>query len=87
MATQNQDSLKVFSFKNVTRPANEQKASLVALQPADAWALVTYANGKKEKIEFYYGSTYLSQSARRFERLPSMTSVVIYDFKGRSRTL
>ncbi|GEO05347.1 hypothetical protein AAE02nite_30110 [Adhaeribacter aerolatus] len=87
IATQNQDSLKVYNIKNTVSPGTKQPAQLIALQPVDAWAVVTYANGKKEKLEFNYGSTYLSQSARRFERLPTMTSVEIFDFKGRSRKL
>jgi hypothetical protein len=87
IATQNQDSLKVFKFKSSASPDAGGTTQLIALQPADAWASVTYTNGRKEKIEFHYGSTYLSQSARRFERLPTMKLVVIYDFKGRSRTL
>jgi enediyne biosynthesis protein E4 len=84
--TQNQDSLKVYVRKGAARAA-ESKARTVALQPTDAWALISYRNGKKEKMEFYYGSTFLSQSARRIQVTPAMSSVVVYDYKGRSRKI
>lgn len=84
--TQNQDSLKVYTRKRMGRAA-DSKAFLIQLRPTDAGALVTYANGRKERIEFYYGSTFLSQSARRFQRTGAMASVLIYDFNGRSRKL
>jgi enediyne biosynthesis protein E4 len=58
-------------------------------QPARnvSYALVTLGNGKIYKHEFYYGSTYLSQSSRNL-RLPSgARSVKIFDFKGNHKEL
>ena len=84
--SQNQDSLKVFARSGAARAA-ESRGRTLALQPGDAWALVSYRNGKKERVEFYYGSTFLSASARRFQLTPAMAGVLIYDFNGRSRKL
>ncbi|MGV3641505.1 MAG: FG-GAP-like repeat-containing protein, partial [Adhaeribacter sp.] len=84
--SQNQDSLKVYARSAGARAA-ESRGRTLALQPGDAWALVAYRNGKKERVEFYYGNTFLSQSARRFQFTPAMASVVIYDYTGKSRKL
>ncbi len=80
LVTQNNDSLKVFSS------AREGRRN-VRLQPLDAYAVVTLADGSTRREEFYYGSTYLSQSSR-FLALPAgARGAVIYDYAGRSRTV
>lgn len=83
IVTQNKDSLKVF--------AADQKDKVffktILFQPMDAWAEVRYKNGKKRKLEFYYGSSYLSQSSRSLQMDEQVLSVKIYDYKGNSRTL
>jgi hypothetical protein len=53
----------------------------------DAYAMVTLSNGKVCKQEFYYGSTYLSQSSRTIKVEPTMTSITVFDFKGKSRKI
>ena len=55
-------------------------------QPAadDAYALVTLANGKTFKHEFYYGSTYLSQSSRALRYSENVVRIEVYNFKGES---
>jgi hypothetical protein len=42
----------------------------VVAGPGDATAEITFAGGRKRRVEVYYGSTYLSQSSRVF-RLPA----------------
>ncbi|QCR21342.1 VCBS repeat-containing protein [Pontibacter sp. SGAir0037] len=86
LATQNQDNLKVFTLKESTA-ANNLLSKTITLNPQDAWAQVFYKNGRKAKVEFYYGSTYLSQSGRMFKLTPDMEKVVMYTFTGKSRTL
>ena len=61
------------------------EASVIALQPNDTFAEITWSDGRKTRQEFYYGSTYLSQAARKIELLNSMKAVVIYDSQGKSR--
>lgn len=65
VASQNLDSLRVFSM-------NEQKAALRFYTPKseDVWAIMEHKDGKKQKIEFSYGSGFLSQSSRTI-RIPS----------------
>jgi hypothetical protein len=84
LATQNQDSLKVFQLTPVK---NQASAKIINLNPLDAVAEITYENGKKQRLEFYYGHTFLSQSARKFAWQRGIKSVVIIDFAGRSRQL
>lgn len=84
LVTQNQDSLKVWqTAPNLNRTTNK----VINLQPLDAVAEITYQNGKKQRMEFYYGHTYLSQSARKFAWQPNITSITIKDFSGHSRQL
>jgi len=53
-------------------------------QPAadDAYALVTLTNGKTFRHEFYYGSTYLSQSSRMLRFSGSAIKIEVYNFRG-----
>ena len=82
LATQNQDSLKVYT----TQP-NALSVQVISLEPQDSWAEVKLADGTVLKQEFYYGSTYLSQSTRRITFPATALSVTIYDFQGNSRTI
>jgi hypothetical protein len=53
--------------------------------PDDVCALITFENGKKRKQEFYYGSSFLSQSGR-FLTIPEHThDVYITNAKGIKR--
>jgi hypothetical protein len=78
-ASQNKDVLKIFALK---RPV-----FTVKLQPSDSYALVKYKNGKTTKLEFYNGTSFLSQSGRFFNVDQSMASVTITDSKGQSRNI
>jgi hypothetical protein len=55
-ASQNKDFLKIFKWK--------VSANTISIKPNDAYALIKYKNEQTEKQEFYYGSSFLSQSAR-----------------------
>ena len=41
-------------------------AKWINLKPDDFYADIVYKNGNEKRVEFYYGSTYLSQSSRKF---------------------
>ncbi|PSR54946.1 RNA-binding protein [Adhaeribacter arboris] len=84
LVTQNQDSLKVWQ---VTKTTNKPTGKIITLQPMDAVAEITYRNGRKQRVEFYYGHTYLSQSARKLRWQPDMAAIEMKDFSGRSRKL
>jgi len=71
------DSLKVFKWNKI--------AKNIPVNPDDAYALITCKSKKVEKQEFYYGSSFLSQSARFIEATDNVSRVVIFDDKGRAR--
>jgi enediyne biosynthesis protein E4 len=81
LATQNRDSLKAFS------KVNKSSNSIFKPNDLDVYADILYTNGKKQRIEFYYGSGYLSQSTRQWRIPASVVEMTIYDFKGRSRKI
>lgn len=57
------------------------------LQPAadDAFALIKLKNGQAYRHEFYYGSTYLSQSSRSMPVPDDVQSVTLVSYSGRTR--
>jgi hypothetical protein len=59
IASQNKDSVKVF----VKVPSSNFR--VLEVKPLESSAEIFYQDGRKQKIEFYYGSGYLSQSSRK----------------------
>ena len=84
LVTQNRDSLKV--FKNSNKEAFD-KPLFLQLQPADAWAELSLQDGRQQRMEFYYGASYLSQSSRNIRLPQGIVSVTVYDFKGQRRVI
>lgn len=74
LATQNKDSLLVFS-KMADNP-------VMKADPRAQWAEMTLKGGKIRKHEFYYGSSYLSQSSRDIPLTPDITHIRIFDADG-----
>lgn len=74
-ASQNKGNLKVFEWKG--------KQKSIALKPLDVSAIITYKNGKKQKWETNYGSSFLSQSARLLNIGVDVLSVQITDSRGK----
>ena len=79
IAASNRDSLKIF----------EQTRAVVWITPSpqDAYAELILTNGKKQKLELYYGAGYLSASSRRFALSPhaGVHSVELVDSRGGRR--
>ncbi len=82
IATQNQDSLLVYAKRPNAEIAD---AKWMNLKPDDFCADITYRNGKKRRVEFYYGSTYLSQSSRKFLIEKEAAKITVTNFKGAKR--
>ena len=82
LATQNQDSVKVFSRKAI---GSGNKNKWITLNPEDFCADIAFNDNRKRRIEFYYGSTFLSQSSRKIPLTKDVVKVVITDFKGNKR--
>ena len=51
----------------------------------DSYAIVKLKNGKTYRQEFYYGSTYLSQSSRSLGFSDKIVSFEVYNFSGRKK--
>jgi hypothetical protein len=82
LATQNQDSIVVLSAAK-----NKKLVKAIDLKPDDFSADIIYKDGTKQKMEFYYGSSYLSQSSRKFLVPADATSVRVTNFKGEKRKI
>jgi hypothetical protein len=81
LAAQNRDSLKVFDMT--------KKSDGVIFIPGstDTHAELHFQDGSKSKVEFYYGSGYLSQSSRRIQIPGTVTEFIVFDSKGISRKI
>lgn len=79
-ATQNRDSLLTFSSTSATTLAFRP-------EPTDTHAVVTRSDGKKIKVEFYYGSGYFSQSSRRVSFGNDVREVLIHSTVKQPRLL
>jgi len=79
LATQNKDSVKVFR-----KPVMDQSATFTP-EALDNFAELIYEDGKKQKIEFYNGAGYYSQSTRTIRIPVGVKELIIYDSKGKSR--
>ncbi len=82
IATQNQDSLLTY---RKTALLNQNITKWIPLQSDDFYADITYNDGTERHQEFYYGSTYLSQSSRRLPVEKKASKIVITSFKGIKR--
>lgn len=82
LATQNQDSLKVFS-KGGGNKKNIVK--WITLKPDDFSAEIQYQDGSKRRVEFQYGDTYLSQSSRRLPVEKNVKKITVTNFQGKQR--
>ena len=78
-AAQNRAPLKVFELK--------KNATNIPLLPNDKSAEISFRNGKKQRLEFYYGFSFLSQSARFLTVDKNVTSVIISDSWGKTRKM
>jgi hypothetical protein len=78
-ASQHSDSLKVFKLNASSKS--------IKVNENDAYALIKYKNGKTERQEFYYGSSFLSQSGRFIELDDNISSIIIFDTRGNSRVV
>ncbi len=79
MATQNRDSLKCF-VSTINSASNSFTPG-----PLDFFAELDLGNQRKQKIEFYYGSGYLSQSSRRTFVVKTATGLKVHTYSGTIR--
>jgi hypothetical protein len=72
IASINNDHLTSFSL------AREEGIITVEPQSDDVRCIITYTNGKKVAKEFYWGSSFLSQSSRKFQIDPTIVKEIDY---------
>lgn len=82
LASQNQG--KLLAFEQL-KPAAITKQ--IRFQPFDCFAVITYANSKKRKVDLPYGSSFLSQSSRTIAVDNSIKRIVVTDFSGKQRDI
>jgi len=78
-ATQNRGALKVFQLKTAIK--------MLPVQQDDSYAEIKLKNGKIQRQEFYYGSSFLSQSARFLSINNNVQSVTVFNSKGVARNI
>jgi hypothetical protein len=78
-ASQNRDNLRMFELAKAPQ--------VVRVNAGDRMAIISYKNGNKRKEEFYYGSSFLSQSARFILATPDITSIEITNNSGSARKI
>lgn len=78
-ASQHKDYLKIFKQRFATKT--------IAVQPDDLYAIIKYKNGKTARQEFYYGSSFLSQSARYISNDGNIKTIDIFNNAGSKRSL
>jgi hypothetical protein len=81
VASQNRDSLLTFFLsKAATRKQFIPEST-------DAYAMITHADGRQQRVEFYYGNGYLSQSGRKIIIPQTATEIKVYSSTGKVRTV
>ena len=78
-ASQNRGPLKIFAMK--------KKTACVPLLGSDQSAQIRYKNGLSRRQEFYYGSSFLSQSCRFMNLNGDVQSVEITGSTGKKRSI
>jgi hypothetical protein len=78
-ASQHKDFLKVFEQRTAS--------NTIAVKPDDAYALIKFKNGKTAKQEFYYGASFLSQSARFICDNGQIQGISIVNNAGKKRSV
>ncbi len=81
LATQNKGPLVTFEWQNRTAQP------ILPIRAGDISALVTMQNGSKRKMEFYYGSGYLAQSARYLVVPPRALEIRFFSRNGNERVI
>ena len=79
VASQNRGPLQVYKSR--------YPATIIPFKEDDAYAIITKKNGSKQKAENYFGSSFLSQSARFLSIGNDAKSVFITNSKGQRRNV
>jgi hypothetical protein len=78
-ATQNQGPVQLFK--------NKQHSKIIEASVGDEFAMLILDDGKKQKVEFNYGSSFLSQSPQFLFLSPKVIACEITDRNGKTRSV
>lgn len=78
-ASQYKDALKLFQLR--------KNAKVIKVNPNDVSAILHYKNGSIQKQEFYYGTSFLSQSSRFLSVNDNISAIEIINSKGGKRSV
>jgi len=78
-AGQNRGALKLFALRHPPR--------ILALKPGDVSLRIHYRDGRLRREEVYYGSSFLSQSARFLDWSDGIEAVEVTDDRGQTRKI
>lgn len=81
LVSRNRDSLKSFV------PNTPSFEKPLKLRDLDMYAILEYEDGKRQRFEFHYGFSYLSQSSRRLHIPKDVTKLTLYDSRGDLREI
>jgi hypothetical protein len=79
IATNNNGPVGVYKFN--------QQSVIFKPETNDSYAIVTLQDGRNYKSEFYYGSSYLSQSDRSLLLPASAVSIKVFNLEGKSKVI
>jgi enediyne biosynthesis protein E4 len=79
IASQNKGPLLAFTSR--------AEANRFTPEASDSWAEVTMSGSRKMRVEFHYGSGYLSQSSRAVSLPVDAQSIKVYNWRGESRVI
>jgi hypothetical protein len=79
MASQNRDQLKSFR--------QSAKSTIIKIGGDEQSAMITFKDGRKQKTEFPYGSSFLSQSSRFLNASPNIKKIEIRNTLGKLRRI
>lgn len=79
VSTQNRGPVQVFGNRN--------KIKMINALPDDIYAEIEFKDGRKQRSECYYGSSFLSQGARFFAMPDDVKSCRITNSKGQTRVM
>ena len=81
VSTENRKPLKIFKL-------HESSKSDVQLMPSEVTAYLFFSNGKKQKAELTYGTSFLSQKTRTLNTPKGVIKIELYTQQGKlTRTI
>jgi len=83
IATQNRDSLLIYI--NDMKVSQERK--IFKPLSTDSWAELVHESGQLEKVEFYFGAGYLTQSSRTITISDDVEKLIVHGFDGKTRNI